>query len=233
MKLAAVIFLAACAHGTAFAQVVTLTLPDVSVARFEPGCVVRLPSANRSSRIEVRLSPFSAAGRVELYLDEMRLVTHSYSQSDSLVLVADAVEPAGLLGDGEQVLQAVRFANTRETLGEWRLRRWNAPFVEASKSTRDGRAPDLRIDEPAGVAFVFLTRPPTVLVKGSVLTPGNVLVKIAGTEVKLSASGRESNFAIELPLPVDLKEIEVYAQDRENGATRQLVLPVITASRPR
>jgi hypothetical protein len=218
-------------QATAFAQAPALTLPGVSVARFEPGSVIRLPRTATATTVEVAFPGGGEGGRVDLHVDDRRLQTRALNQNGTMILVARTPEAAGFLLQDEQRLQMVRLAVTTETLAEWTILRWTneTGFIEAARSAPGGRAPDVRLDEPKGGAFVFRRRPATLTIKGAVLTPGPVVINVAGTAVEPVPSGRESTFQVDVPLPADLNEIEVAVRHATSGALRQIVLPVVTA----
>ena len=148
-----------------------------------------------------------------------------------MILVARTREAAGFLQLEEQRLQMVRLAATTEKLAEWTILRWknDSAFLEAARSAPGGRAPDVRIDEPAGGAFTFRRRPATVRIKGTILTPGPVAITVAGVDVEPAEAGRESIFQVEAPLLDGVTEIEVAVRHATTGALRQIVLPVVTA----
>lgn len=214
-------------HG-ALAQEASLTLPGVSGASFESGSVVRLPRRARSVVVEVRLPAAQRAARVDLHVGDNRLTTRNFVDGGSLLLVAQTTDPSGFFHLDEQRLETVSMAVTSAKVAEWTILRWKdqTGYLEASKATAGGRAPDVRIDEPRGGAFVFGTRPPSVMVRGSVSTAGDLRLRVGGTEVETVPGDREATFAVEVPVSADLNGIEVFAQNTRTGAIRQLVLPI-------
>jgi hypothetical protein len=213
-------------------QVATLSLADGAPARFESGSVIRVPRTRIISRLDVFLPGVKTSSQPSLMLDAAYLRAQRVVQDGQLMLAADTREPRGIFVSDEHRLSVTQIKVVAEQLADWRILRWKdeTPYIEASKATLEGVAPDVVIDEPKGGAFLLLTSPARVTIKGRITGQGDFAVRVAGRDVMATADAESATsvFTAQIDAPPDAREIEIAVLNRQTGASRQLLLPIAT-----
>lgn len=213
-------------------QVAALAFADGAPARFESGSVIRVPRTRIIARLDVFLPGVKTSSPPSLMLDAAYLRAQRVVQDGQLILAVDTREPRGIFIGDEHRLSVTQLKVVAEQLADWRILRWKdeTPYVEASRATPEGVAPDVEINEPKGGAFLLQTLPSRVTIKGRVVGQGDFSVRIAGRDVPATADAESAAcvFTAQVDAPADAREIEIAVLNRQTGASRQLLLPIAT-----